>query len=204
MFIEERFPTAISYGSAGGPTYNTTIVDGLSGVKSKNINWQYPLHKYDAVYGIKTIDEMYQLLEFFHIAQGRAHVFRYKDWADYNSVIPGHATSAFDQLIGVGDGSNRNFQIVKQYGVGSYTKSRIITKPVSGTLKVSVNGSVTSAYTVNDMGVITFTSAPANGVDVRCGYEFDIPAAFDTDSLSSSYEQYQNLSCTVPIVEERI
>lgn len=204
MFLEQRFPEKISYGSSGGPTYRTTVVDGLSGIRKKNIDWQYPLHQYDAVYGVKTLEEMYELLALFHNAQGMAHSFRYKDWSDYNSSVPTLAITPFDQLLGIGDGARRQFQIIKRYNVGAYTKDRIITKPVHDTVQVAVGGVVTSAYTISDMGVITLDSVPSAGQEVRCGYEFDVPVSFGTDSLSTSYEQYQNLSTTVPIMEERL
>ena len=32
-------------------------------------------------------------------------------------------------------------------------------------------------------GVITFTTAPANGVIGRAGFEFDVPVRFDNDTL---------------------
>lgn len=204
MFLEQRFPEKISYGSSGGPSYRTTVVDGLSGIRKKNIDWQYPLHSYDAVYGVKTIEEMYELLALFHNAQGMAHSFRYKDWADYNSLVPSMQITPFDQLLAVSDGVTTSYQIVKRYTIGNFTKDRIINKPVHNTVLVSVGGTATTDFTISDMGVITLGTTPTAGVEIRCGYEFDVPVSFGTDKLSTSYEQYQSLSTTVPILEERL
>ena len=41
-----------------------------------------------------------------------------------------------------------------------------------------------SGWTVDTTtGVVTFTAAPAGGVIVRAGFEFDVPVRFDTDKL---------------------
>lgn len=204
MLIKERFPEAISYGSSGGPNYNTTVVDSQNGRRKKNINWEYPLHTYNVAYGVKTMEEMHELLRFFHIAEGRAHTFLYKDWADYNSTIPGQPTSSSDQLLGIGDGSTRDFQLVKNYTVGSHNKVRNIALPVQGTLEVEINGAPTTNFTISDTGLITFNVAPSAGQAIRAGYEFDVPVSFDDDFLPTSYDDYESNSADVTLSEERL
>ena len=83
-FIEApRFPDDISYGSRGGPAYNTTVIVVDSGAESRNQRWSYPRHEYDVAYGVNTLARLEELLEFFHVVAGRAIGFRYKDWMDY-------------------------------------------------------------------------------------------------------------------------
>lgn len=143
-----------------------------------------------------------ELIAFFHIAMGKAYTFRYKDFADFQSCKTGETIADTDQSLGDGDGSGVDFQIWKTYSYSSYSKVRKITKPVSGTVVCALDGTPTSAFSVDtDMGVITFDSAPGNGVAITVGYEFDVPCRFDTDTLSTNLEDYQLGSIEVPIVE---
>lgn len=206
MFIDgPRFPERISSGSRGGPMYNTTVESALSGKKVKNSNWTYPLHKYDITYGIRDIEDLLQVLNFFHAAGGRAHTFRFKDWVDYKSsgTYRGAITAA-DQNLGVGDGANADFYLVKNYVVGVATRERKISKPVSGTLLVALDGVETTAYSIDTKGLITFDTPPGSGAVVTAGYEFDVPCSFDDDYLPTTMEEYLNLSVSVTVSEDRI
>ena len=205
-FIESpRFPESISYGSRGGPGYQTTIVVMKSGNESRNVDWSYPLHDYDAAFGIKTQDDLETVLEHFHVVAGRAYGFRYKDWLDYKSVHTNQTPAATDQLLGTGDGNETDFQLIKTYVRGSYSRERIITKPVSGTVLVALNdvaqGSGWSVDTTT--GIISFTTAPGNGVTVKAGFEFDLPCRFNIDRISIQLEDYRQAAAQVPIFETR-
>jgi uncharacterized protein (TIGR02217 family) len=85
-FIESpRFPDDISYGSRGGPNFRTNVVVQDSGAEVRNQNWSYPRHEYDVAYGVKEMQHLENLLEYFHVVAGKAVGFRYKDDADYKS-----------------------------------------------------------------------------------------------------------------------
>lgn len=203
-FLETpRFPTDISYGSKGGPAFNTTIISIKSGDESRNINWTYPKFEGDVSYGIKNMPDLYSLNEFFHAMRGMGHGFRYKDWSDYKSCSPNNTVADTDQTIGVGDASEDEFQLIKNYTRGAINGVRIIKKPVSGTVVVSINDvTQSSGWSVDTAtGIITFTSPPGNGLNVKAGYEFDVPCRFDTDSLSISLDFYSGGGTSVPIVE---
>ena len=81
---------------------------------------------------------------------------------------------------------------------------RTITKPVAGTVRV-VLGMVEqmSGWTVDETtGLITFTTAPANGVIVRAGFEFDVPVRFDTDYLEVDFAAFAAGDIpTIPLIE---
>jgi len=206
-FIETpRFPDDISYGSTGGPSWNTDILILKSGYESRNANWQQMRYRYNAAMGVRDNSQLDDLIHWFNAMQGRQHGFRFKDWTDYTSSELGVVTSELDQLLGTGTGAVTTFQVVKKYIQGAQSRSRTITKLVSGTVKVALNDVLqSSGYTVNyNTGVITFSTAPANGITVKAGYEFDVPARFDIDQLSISIEHYQTGSLSVPIIELRV
>lgn len=209
-FIETpRFPDDISYGSSGGPSYNTTVVPFKSGAESRNINWAKSRAKFDVAYGVRTQAQLYSLIEFFHAMAGRGHGFRYKDWNDWNSSgdqTHGATVSDTDQTIGTGDGAETDFQLIKTYTKGALSRTRDIKKPVAGTVVVALDGvSQASGWSVDTTtGIITFTSAPGNGVVVTAGYQFDVPVRFDIDELPIQFEDYELQSTNVPLVEIRI
>ena len=207
MLYETRFPVTISQGSSGGPEYSTTIVTTQSGYELANANWEYPRHRYNVAMGIRSDADIEEILKFFHAMRGKAHQFRYKDWADYKSCSINSTTSNNDQFISRGEGGIKSFQILKTYTQTPASLTRIIKKIVSGTVKVGLNyANQPSGWTVNlNTGIITFSVAPSRGVFITAGYEFDVPCRFDIDYLPVNLESYKTAQINdIPIVETKI
>ena len=205
-FHEIRFPDNISRGARGGPERRTQIVELASGDEERNASWANSRRRYDVAYGIRRADDLAAVVAFFEARNGRLHGFRYKDWADYKSALPSQANTATDQQIGTGTGSLQTFQLAKRYTSGAQTWARTITKPVTGTVRVAL-GMVEqmSGWTLDTTtGVITFTTAPAGGVIVRAGFEFDVPVRFDSDTLDVTLDFERLGSITaIPLLEIR-
>lgn len=198
-FAEVCFPTDIAYGSSGGPEYSTDIVITHGGYEQRNINWGQARARYNVAHGIKTQAQLDTLIAFFRARKGRANGFRFKDWSDYKATA---------QIIGVGNGTNKVFQLVKSYESGSVYETRIINKPVNGSIEVYIN-SVLQAESVYSLdttsGIITFTTAPGNLSVITADFEFDVPVRFDTDRLSAILDSYGVSSWNdIPLVEIRI
>lgn len=207
-FLETpRFPEGISYNSRGGPAYRTIVIAPRSGIEKRTRIWTYPRHEYDVAYGVKSQDDLEELLEYFHVAAGMAYGFRYKDWLDYKSCRTNQSVTPIDQTIGTADGSETEFQLIKVYTKGSISRNRLIRKPVAGTVRVAVDGvEQMSGWSVDTTtGIITFTSPPGSsaGEDVTAGYEFDVPVRFDTDRLSIELSDYLAAATSVPIFEDK-
>ena len=205
-FHEVRFPDNISRGARGGPERRTQVVELASGDEERNGSWANSRRRYDVAYGIRRADDLAAVVAFFEARNGRLHGFRYKDWADYKSTLPSQAVTATDQQIGIGTGSLQTFQLSKRYISGAQTWERTIAKPVAGTVRVAL-GMVEqmSGWTIDaTTGVIAFTSAPANGVIVRAGFEFDVPVRFDSDTLDVTLDIERLGSITaIPLLEIR-
>ena len=139
-FHEVRFPTSISHGSMAGTQRRTQIVVLGSGREERNSNWADSRRLYNAGYGIKTLDDLYQVMEFYEERRGRLHGFRWKDRLDHKSCKPSKTTAPTDQVIGTGDGVLTSFQLSKTYGSAFSPWQRDIVKPVTGTVRVAVNG----------------------------------------------------------------
>jgi uncharacterized protein (TIGR02217 family) len=205
-FHEVRFPDNISRGARGGPERRTQIVELASGDEERNASWANSRRRYDVAYGIRRADDLAAVVAFFEARNGRLHGFRYKDWADYKSGLPSQQITATDQQIGTGNGSLKTFQLAKRYISGAQSWTRTVAKPVAGTVRVAL-GMVEqmSGWTVDTTtGVVTFTTAPANGVIIRAGFEFDVPVRFDTDVLDVTLDIERLGSITsIPLLEIR-
>lgn len=214
-FHEVRFPTDISYDSKGGPGFQTNIVELDSGGEVRIARWSSPRRRYNAAYGVKTQQQLATLAAFYVARTGPAYGFRYKDFSDFTTNPTDHlaAPSATDVVIGTGDGTTTAFQLLSTYqalAVGdSIIKTRVIRKPVAGTVKVAVNGvvkTITVDYTVDTTtGVVTMVTAPTSGHVVTAGCEYDVPVRFGKEvdeALSMSIEHYGEGSAEdIPLVE---
>jgi len=205
-FHEIRFPDNISRGARGGPERRTQVVELASGDEERNASWANSRRRYDVAYGIRRTDDLAAVVAFFEARNGRLHGFRYKDWADYKSSLPSLAITPTDQQIGIGTGSLTTFQLVKRYTSGAQSWTRTIVKPVAGTVLVAL-GTVEqlTGWTLDTTtGVVTFTTAPGNGIIIRAGFEFDVPVRFDTDMLDVTLDIERLGSITsIPLLEIR-
>ncbi len=188
-FHEVLFPLDIALKSAGGPERRTEIVALGSGREERNARWAHSRRRYDAGYGVKTLEALAAVVGFFEERRGRLYGFRWRDRLDHSSAAPGGAVAPTDQVIGLGDGATDTFQLVKTYGGVYAPYQRPIVKPVPGSVRVAVAGSEVTEGTAfscdTATGVITFFAGhvPADGAAVTAGFLFDVPARFDTDYL---------------------
>ncbi|MEM6887153.1 MAG: DUF2460 domain-containing protein [Pseudomonadota bacterium] len=208
QFHEVRFPVALSFGSVGGPVRRTDIVTISNGFEERNSPWAHSRRRYDAGVGIRSLDDVETMIAFFEARFGQLYAFRWKDWSDYRSAKPSADITATDQPVGMGDGAQVVFQTVKTYRSGDQSYVRPITKPVAGTLVCALDGTVLEEGTDFNVdtttGEITFPVAPAPGLEVSAGYEFDVPVRFDTDSIQTSVASFQAGEVpAIPIVEVR-
>lgn len=205
-FHEVLFPTAIAFGSSGGPERKTEIVVLGSGFEERNAVWANSRRRYNVGYGVKTLTDLHAVIAFFEARNGRLHGFRFRDKTDWKSCAPSASILPTDQLLGLGDGLNQAFQLKKTYTSGSLTYARDIKKPVAGTVRCAVNGVETSAFTVDTTtGIVTFAAAPGLGLSVTAGFHFDVPVRFDTDRLEINLAHFEAGEIpNIPLVEIRL
>lgn len=208
-FHEVRFPASLSFGSVGGPERRTEIVTLSNGFEERNSPWSQSRRRFDAGVGMRSLDDLAAVIEFFEARSGQLFGFRWKDWSDYKSCLPSKDIEATDQEIGVGDEIRTVFQLIKNYRSGDGAQVRAITKPVLNTIKIAVDGDQVAAgvdYSVNlETGEVIFVIAPAEGALVTAGYVFDVPVRFDADRIECSVGAFSAGEIpSVPVVEVRI
>jgi uncharacterized protein (TIGR02217 family) len=196
-FHEILFPEDISYGSSGGPGFNTTVIELTSGHEQRNINWSEVKSKYDVSHGIKIRAQMEELLDFFYARNGKAYGFRFKDWMDYRLTL---------EPIGIGDGVKTQFQVIKTYEPQGYPYTRKIRKLNPGTIIVHVDAALMTQpaqVTVdNNTGLLTFAVAPLAGKTIYVDGEFHVPVRFDIDEVNITHDDWETMSWpSIPLVE---
>jgi uncharacterized protein (TIGR02217 family) len=196
-FHDILFPEDISYGSSGGPGFNTTVIELTSGHEQRNINWSEVKATYDVSHGVKTRPQMQELLDFFYARWGKAYGFRFKDWMDFQLV---------EEVIAIGDGATKIFQVIKVYEPNGFPYSRPIRKLNPGTITVHVNSTLQTqpgqVSVDNSTGLITFVAAPAAGTNIIVDGEFHVPVRFDTDDIKITHDDWELMSWpNIPLVE---
>ncbi len=194
-------------GYTGGPERRTEIATLGSGFEERNSPWAHSRRRYNAGSGVKTFDDLHNVIAFFEARMARLHGFRWKDRADYKSVAPSGSVTASDQTIGTGDGATTAFQLTKTYISGSQSYARNIKKPVAGTVLIALDGvAQSSGWSVDtSTGIVTFDTAPLAAAAITAGFEFDVPVRFDTDGLSVNLDNFNAGEIpSIPILEVKV
>ncbi len=184
-FLDLTFPRDIAAGVTGGPERRVDIVTLSSGDEERNARWRDSRRSWDAGLGLRSVDDVAQVVAHFEETGGQLHSFRFRDWTDFSSAPASvQNPTGGDQLIGVGDGSQTDFQLSKSYGTLT-PWTREITKPVPGSIVVAVDGVTQgSGWSADNLsGVVSFVTPPGPGVEVTAGFLFDVPVRFDAPRL---------------------
>lgn len=200
------FPTDISQGSTGGPAFSTTVIGSKAGFEQRNINWSRARASYNVAQGVRNDTQQAALMTFFYAQSGKAYGFLFLDHRDHATTDTNKAAGTpVYQTIGTGDGSTTTFQLVKVYSstVRSYTRK--ITRPKTGTITIKKDGvTASSGVSVSlTTGIVTFTSAPADGVVITADFEFYVPVRFDVDNMSITLNGVVADWDNIPLVEVR-
>lgn len=209
-FHEILFPLDIALRSAGGPERKTEIVALGSGREERNARWAHARRRYDAGYGVKTLEALSTVVAFFEERRGRLYGFRWRDRLDHASAAPAAGVTALDQAIGVGDGTTVQFALVKTYGSAHAPYARPIMKPVAGSVRIAVGG-VEKTEGVDftcevTTGIVTFLAGhiPSAAAAITAGFRFDVPVRFDTDYLEVDLSAFAAGEIPrIPLVEIR-
>ncbi|NVN87005.1 MAG: DUF2460 domain-containing protein [Rhodopseudomonas sp.] len=209
-FHEILFPLDIALKSVGGPERRTDIISFGSGREQRNARWAQSRRRYDAGYGVKTLEALQAVVAFFEERRGQLYGFRWRDRLDHTSSAPGQPLSPFDQGIGAGDGATASFQLQKTYGADFAPYARPIAKPVAGSVRVAVGGveAASGAFACDAAsGILSFVAGhiPPPGAAITAGFMFDVPVRFDTDYLEVDLSAFAAGAIPkIPVVEIRV
>lgn len=207
-FHDVLFPTAISFGATGGPERRNEIVLMNSGRERRNARFFDSRRHYDAGTGVRSLEDLYDVLGFFEARRGSLHAFRFRDPFDMKSCRPNETVSPLDQAIGVGDGVTARFILTKNYGTGDDAYRRSILKPVAATVRVAVDTveqANPAGFTIDpETGEVVFPpgGVPVTGTAITAGFEFDVPVRFDTERIEVSLTAFKAGQIpSIPLIE---
>lgn len=202
-FHEVQFPLRLALGTSGGPWRRTDLVSLSNGRESRNRRWKDARRHYDAGSGIRSVTDLYEVVAFFEARAGQLYGFRFTDPLDFQSCGPEEAISASDQILGTGNGTRTQFQLLKHYADAGGSTERTIAKPQPGTVAVTVGGAPAGGFTVDHAtGMVTFAAPPTGGAVVRAGFRFDVPVRFDTDRIEVDLAAFRaGRIPSIPLVE---
>lgn len=190
-FDDVLFPIALGREAEVAPEVSTAIVTSAGGQEKRNADWAEARTSYDVGPGVRSEADIAALLGFFRARMGPARGFRLRDPFDFEGT---------DEVIGVGDGERRGFQLIRRYG----EVARRVTRPVAGSISINLNGVGTSGFALGAGGVVTLDSAPVDGVEVTASFLFDVPVRFVEDQLSVSRSTFlAGAVASVKLVEIR-
>lgn len=191
-FNEARFPTRIRPQPRGGPRFRTSIVELASGHEQRNIGWSQARRRYVIDQRTWTDADWETLLAWFHAHFGQGHGFRMRDWSDYQAS---HANGLLGSGVGTGLPA---YQLARVYTAGSLSQTRIIAKPVSGSVAVRRGGgSVTFGAGAGQIaldtatGIVTFVAdATASASSITVGATTQVVLASNPGTLTAGQEIY--------------
>lgn len=167
------------------PMWSTTVQPNISGKEVRIGLFSSPRYQWELKYnflrqgttnGVDTYEEFETMIGLFNSLNGSFDTFLFTDPAD-NSVT--------DQVIGIGDGTTKAFQLVSDFG--NYVQPILAPNVVSAVYIAGVLQSPT-AYTVNDWGsaapgTILFGTAPTMSADVSATFTYYFPVRFQDDTI---------------------
>ena len=203
-FDDLPYPLALGRDATVMPEFSTSVAVTASGYERRNSLWSNARLRFDVGPGIRSEAELGVLLAFFRARRGAARGFRLRDPTDFSSNAMTGTPGNADQLLGTGDGTAASFALLKRYGDGEAAQLRRITRPHAASVVVSVDGLVSTGWTLNSGGVVTFTAPPPVGKAVRAGFTFDVPVRFAEDRLEIAGAVFAaGEAPSVPVIEIR-
>jgi uncharacterized protein (TIGR02217 family) len=154
------------------PIFSTRVQKATSGRELRAAYYVYPLFRYDLSFEIlrddATYNELKTLMGFYMQRQGAAQTFLYSDPTD-NAVVK--------EAIGIGNGSNKVFQLYSSYG--GFLMPRKDIRPrgvITPVLEIYLDNVAQdhAAYSVatSDSGIVTFVSAPGSNKVITASFSF--------------------------------
>lgn len=204
-FDDISFPLDIGQRAQVAPAFSTRIIESVSGHEQRSTQWADARMRFDAGPGVRSEGDIAALIAFFRARRGAARGFRFRDPFDNVSGDFGSAPQPDDQALGLGDGVRSEFPLVKAYGAGEDAQQRFITRPVTGSIRVALDGvEQPSGWGHMGLGVVGFDEPPGEGVLVSAGFAFDVPVRFAEDRLEIDRETFAaGIVPSVPLVEVR-
>lgn len=201
------FPVRIAFGASITSERKVEVIALASGREQRNLRLARSKRTFDVGTGVRSLQDVRTIMDFYEARRGPTTSFRFRDPVDNNSRSDGAAIQAGDQTIGLGNGINARFALIKRYGIGADAYLRSIKRPIEASITVAVNGvqSTMADFSFDDAaGEIVFTQSkipPLNAL-VTAGFEFHVEVRFASESLNVNLTAFNAGEVpTIPLIE---
>lgn len=167
----------LAWGMKKSPVWSSRVQKSVSGKRQAISYMSYPIYRYTINFNVlrnfSSFTELSDLEGFFNSLAGQVGEFLFVDPVD--------AAVTSYQAIGIGDGANQYFQLVRAYGgfVAPVNGAPVITS----LRKDGVAQTLTTNYVYDEYGLVTMISAPASGKVIDWTGTFKKRCAFTQDSI---------------------
>lgn len=172
------------------PIFSTRVLTSRSGMEYRAANWSYGKYRWQLSYAVLRqnrggLTELQELLGFCLARQGMFEDFLYSDPTD-NSVT--------GQLLGVGNGAQTDFPLVRTLGV--WTDPNLVANAITAVYVNGVEQTLTTDYTIEQIGkfgldAIRLTTPAPFGEEVTADFSYYFPVRFmqDDPEFSNIFHQ---------------
>ncbi len=194
--IMANFPLSMAKGLKKSPTYNTVVQKVAAGRGNASVGlmpfptWAFEFDL-DAIQGNESYvsSVVAGFIGLFMACGGQNGLFLFTDPQD--TFVPLTTSTMVDVTSGsttplstIANGTSTVFQLARN--IGGIAGALDIIQSIDGNINVYVNGTITSACTLSQSGLITFTTAPpANATLSWCG-AFYFACRFDSDTIDAT------------------
>lgn len=206
-FHDVLFPLSVAFGSTVTRERKVEILQFASGREQRNLRFAHSRRTYDAGNGVRSIADVRAVMDFFDARRGPLVSFRFRDPVDNSSAQGAGAVTPLDQVIGTGDGTTNRFKLTKAYGSGPDAYFRPVRRPVSGTLRVAVDGvealpaDFSFDSTMAEVAFVPGKTPPAGSV-VTAGFQFHVEVRFASENLSVNVSAFEAGELpSIPLIE---
>ncbi len=191
-FINARLLECVADGFEARRTFATRIHPLRSGQESRNATRAFGRWSFSALAENIDPDAYAPILAAFEVVRGSNDSFRFRNELDY--AVTG-------QSLGNAPSGSTPVQLVKSGTFGGVTRTRNITKPVSGTVTVYQNGVAKAGTVSTTTGLFTPSTAWTAGQPLTADFEFDVPVRFMADELPATYDDWRAVNVPLELIE---
>lgn len=155
-FLEERLPIGVRMGAQWSDEYKVQITTTSAGQEYRRLVHPYPARRFRVEYTQARGELWSKLLALYHRAYGSFAGFRVRAMDDFTTNNHTSAPTAYDETLTLVE--TGVYQLVKRYGKGATAlevgyPARTLFKPVSGTVLVGIQNTLTGNHPITAVSV---------------------------------------------------
>lgn len=177
-YLDAYLEPCPGYGWQGGPSFQTQVVQMVSGRENRNAQHDNVRHQFSAPFQNITQSAYRNIKQMHLVCKGMLRAFKFRDELDFEAT---------GESFGVGNGSRTVFQLCKISTIAGVSYQRNV-YAIEGAPVIRVNGTITAATVDKDRGTVTFAAAPANGAVLSWTGLFAVWVRFNQDYLPFSID----------------